>query len=92
MISAIGSTGSPRAVQLPGDAAVRSDPVTRVTSAGSKAAKAPVTPAADMAAAGAPVDTDKVAALRAQIAAGRYQIDPKAIADRMIALDIPLTK
>ncbi len=37
---------------------------------------------------GPPVDGDRVAELRAKIAEGRYVVDPRAIADRMIALDL----
>jgi len=92
MISAIGSTGLTRTVPLTGDAVTRSEPVTRAAPAGSEAAKAQSTPAAEMAALGAPVDTDKVAAIRTRIADGSYKIDPKAIAERMIALDLPDAK
>lgn len=48
------------------------------------------TPAARMAAQGAPVDLDRVAAIKAAIAAGNYPVDADAIADRMMALDLPL--
>jgi negative regulator of flagellin synthesis FlgM len=41
-----------------------------------------------MAAAGAPVDADKVAAIRAAIAEGRYPVDPEKIARSMIELDL----
>jgi negative regulator of flagellin synthesis FlgM len=37
---------------------------------------------------GAPVDTDRVAALKAAIAAGAYRADPQAIAAGMIASDL----
>jgi negative regulator of flagellin synthesis FlgM len=37
---------------------------------------------------GAPVDTDRVAALKAAIAAGAYRADPRAIAAGMIASDL----
>ena len=37
---------------------------------------------------GAPVDTDKVSALRQAIAEGRYRVDPELIADKMIAADL----
>jgi negative regulator of flagellin synthesis FlgM len=37
-----------------------------------------------------PVDTDRVAALRAAIASGSYRADPIAIAQRIIAADQPL--
>ena len=44
---------------------------------------------ADLASAGPPVDSEKVAAIRAAIAEGRYPVDPELIAERMIALDLP---
>lgn len=37
---------------------------------------------------GAPVDASKVAAIRAAIAAGNYPVDPEAIAQKMIELDL----
>ena len=37
---------------------------------------------------GPPVDSDRVAELRAKIADGSYTVDPRAIADKMIALDL----
>lgn len=89
MISAIGSTGLTRAVTLPGETVVRREPIGKAADVDVEGAKAQATPAADMAAAGAPIDTDKVASIRARIADGSYTIDPKAIADRMIALDLP---
>jgi len=46
------------------------------------------TPSARMAATGAPVDTDKVAAIKDAIASGNYPVDADAIAERMIALDL----
>lgn len=49
---------------------------------------APVSPAAEMVAAGPPVNADKVAAIRAAIADGNYPVDPEKIAERMIALDL----
>ena len=51
---------------------------------------APATPAAEMAASGAPVDSEKVAAIRAAIAEGRYPVDPDKIAEKMLALDLPV--
>ncbi len=46
-------------------------------------------PFSEMAASGPPVDADKVAAIRAAIAEGRYPLDPTKIAACMIALDLP---
>ena len=47
-------------------------------------------PAARMAAQGAPVDMDRIAAIKAAIASGNYPVDPAAIADKMLALDLPV--
>jgi len=38
---------------------------------------------------GPPVDSAKVAAIRAAIAEGRYPVDPEKIAERMLELDLP---
>lgn len=59
------------------------------SAATSSASAASASPAARMAAEGAPVDMDRVAAIKAAIASGNYPVDPAAIADRMIALDLP---
>lgn len=40
-------------------------------------------------AAAPPVNEAKVASLKAAIAAGTYTLDPQAVADKMIALDLP---
>lgn len=45
-------------------------------------------PAARMAAEGAPVDMDRIAAIKSAIASGNYPVNPSAIAERMIALDL----
>ncbi|TZG25093.1 flagellar biosynthesis anti-sigma factor FlgM [Sphingomonas montanisoli] len=49
----------------------------------------PMTLVAAIAELGPPVDTDKIQAIRQAIAQGRYPIDAKSIADKMIALDLP---
>jgi negative regulator of flagellin synthesis FlgM len=56
----------------------------------SEGAESVASPAARMAAEGAPVDLDRVAAIKAAIASGNYPVDPSAIADRMLALDLPV--
>ena len=48
------------------------------------------TPAGRMAAEGAPIDMDRIAAIKAAIASGNYPVDPAAIADKMLALDLPV--
>jgi negative regulator of flagellin synthesis FlgM len=49
----------------------------------------PMTLVAALAELGPPVDTDKIQAIRTAIAQGRYPLDAKAIADKMISLDLP---
>jgi len=65
----------------------------RASSVGSAATSASsagsASPAARMAAEGAPIDMDRVAAIKAAITSGNYPVDPAAIADRMLALDLP---
>ncbi|RJF94184.1 flagellar biosynthesis anti-sigma factor FlgM [Sphingomonas cavernae] len=46
------------------------------------------TAVSQMLADGPPVDSDRVAELRAKIADGSYTLDPRAIAEKMIALDL----
>ena len=48
----------------------------------------PTAQAAKALAGAAQVDDAKVAGLKAAIAAGTYTVDPHAVADRMIALDL----
>ncbi len=50
---------------------------------------APVSSAREMAAAGAPIEADKVARIKAGIADGSYRVNAQAIAEKMIALDLP---
>ena len=57
-------------------------------STGSAASASSASPAARMAAEGAPVDMDRIAAIKAAIASGNYPVNPSAIAERMIALDL----
>lgn len=52
------------------------------------AASAGATPLARMAAEGAPVDFDRVAAIKEAIASGNYPVDADKIAESMIALDL----
>ncbi len=46
-------------------------------------------PAARMAAQGAPVDMDRIGAIKAAIASGNYPVDADAIAQKMLDLDLP---
>lgn len=85
MIKSVGDKQFGR-VDAPRVALDRAAPAAKAAS-GSEDARvgAPATPAADMAAQGAPVDSAKVAAIKAAIAEGRYPVDPAKIADAMIA-------
>jgi len=89
MISAVGPNGIPRAIELNRDSVGKSEPVAAVDTVAAHASQNVTTPAAELASQGAPVDTSKVAAIREAIANGTYKIDAKAIAERMIATDLP---
>ena len=88
MIDGIGKAGAGRlelvrtSVERAGQAAPAGDAVSdnQVSGAGG-ASRA-------MAAEGAPVNAEKVAAIRAAIAEGRYPVDPDKIAQSMIELDL----
>ena len=65
----------------------RATTATGATPASSAAAS--TSPAARMAAEGAPVDMDKIAAIKSAIASGNYPVNADAIAERMLELDLP---
>jgi len=92
MINGIGSTGKGRIDGTRTDPALRGAAAAAASPLAVETAKIekPSNPAADLAALGAPVDAQKVADIRAAIAEGRYPVDPKAIAEKMLALDLPL--
>ena len=89
MITAVGSTGITRAIELRGDSVGKTEATAKIDPAGPKVAGSVTTPASELTAQGAPIDNEKVAAIRAGIAAGTYKIDARAIAERMIAMDLP---
>lgn len=89
MINAVGPTGIARTLGVRSEGVAKNDPVTKVDSADAQAPGAITTPAAELAAQGAPIDSAKVASIRAAIANGTYKIDAKAIANRMIEMDLP---
>jgi negative regulator of flagellin synthesis FlgM len=87
MMDGIGKTGAGRLELVRGTA----DRGASVEKAGAaqvaRSDSGPWSLAAEMAA-GAPVDSAKVAAIREAIADGRYPVDPKKIAQSMIDLDL----
>lgn len=88
MINSIGPTGTGAADAIRNQAVQKGTPVEK-TSLKPEVAQAAPNPAAELAAAGPPVDTDKVAQVRAAIANGSYNLDIQAIANRMIADAFP---
>lgn len=88
MINGVGPASPTRIGQVKDD---------KVTSVSPTQPTAPVTSTPDMAPSlvkalaesGPPVNSEKIEAIRQAIAAGQYPIDAKAIAAKMIALDLP---
>jgi negative regulator of flagellin synthesis FlgM len=89
MINGVGSTSPTRIGQVKDDKISSATPVNAVKAAGAGAAPSLV---AALAEAGPPIDSDKIAAIRQAIASGQYPLDAKAIAAKMIALDLPRAK
>jgi len=88
MIDGVGKSGAGRlgAPRGAGQSAP-SNPVAGVSTEGRQGAVASAV--FDLVAGGPPVDSAKVARIRAAIAEGRYPVDADRIAERMIALDLP---
>lgn len=90
MIKSVGQSISAaiEATRLREGGKTRASSATDSTTASSSASSA--SPASRMAAEGAPVDMDRIAAIKAAIASGNYPVNPSAIAERMVALDLPV--
>lgn len=63
--------------------------VSGVAGVATQAAGVSSSPAARMAAQGAPLDMDKVIAIKAAISSGNYPVDADVIAQKMLDLDLP---
>ncbi|WP_156680345.1 flagellar biosynthesis anti-sigma factor FlgM [Sphingomonas profundi] len=87
MINSIGPTGTGKVVSTQPQGVQKTAAVEQKQQRPAATEVAP-NPAADIARAGPPVDTDKVAKVRAAIANGSYNLDIQAIASRMIDIDI----
>lgn len=90
MIDGIGKSGTGR-IELP-RASVGQGPAaapSAASSPGGRSGGVVGSVVADLVSLGAPVDSDKVSSIRQAIAEGRYAVDPDAIAERMIAADLP---
>jgi len=88
MINGVGSANPTRIGQNKDEKVGATAPAVPVEVSTSKASMAPSLVAA-LAESGPPVNDEKIKAIRQAIASGRYPIDAKAIAARMIALDLP---
>lgn len=91
MIKSVGQAMSAavEAAKLRESAQSRSAAQVSTDSAPAKSAEKSATPAARMAAQGAPVDLARIERVKQAIASGQYPVDPDKIADRMIELDLP---
>lgn len=89
MINGVGSSSQTRIGQAKDSGKVGTTAAAAAVSTAETDDAKPMTLVAALAAAGPPIDTDKIKAIRAAIAEGRYPIDAKAIARKMIALDLP---
>lgn len=92
MINGIGLSGSSLGGVSSQSGTQRSETVAKSTGplAAQEDRAAVSTTSSQIVAAGVPIDTDRVASLRAAIKAGTYRADPQSIAGKMIASDLPV--
>lgn len=88
MINRVGPSSPARIGQVRDDKVAGAAPAAAAPAAGNTAMATPSLVAA-LAEAGPPINDEKIKAIRQAIAAGQYPIDAKAIAAKMIALDLP---
>lgn len=88
MINGVGPASPTRIGQVKDDKVGAATPAGSVATSTETAAMAPSLVTA-LAEAGPPVNNEKIQAIRQAIASGQYPIDAKAIAAKMIALDLP---
>lgn len=88
MINGVGPASPTRIGQVKDDKVGAVTPAKPVDASSETLAMAPSLVTA-LAEAGPPVNSEKIRAIRQAIASGQYPIDAKAIAAKMIALDLP---
>lgn len=88
MINGVGSTGPTRIGQVKDGKVEATAPAEAVTTTNNETTMTPSLVTA-LAQAGPPINSDKIKAIRQAIATGQYPLDVKAIAAKMIALDLP---
>jgi negative regulator of flagellin synthesis FlgM len=94
MINGVGPAGTGRVETARAEASRRGGAAQNIVPIRSEATdeaaqSSPSNPAAALAALGAPIDAAKIARVRDAIASGNYPVNPQAIAEKMIALDLP---
>jgi len=89
MINGVGSSNPTRIGQTQDNKVGKTAEIGAPASATAKAETAPTSLISALAESGPPIDADKIKAIKAAIAQGRYPIDPKAIAQKMIEFDLP---
>jgi negative regulator of flagellin synthesis FlgM len=90
MINGVGSASPTRIGQVKDGKVAAAASVDAVKTAGTGTASPSLVAA--LAEAGPPINSEKSEAIRQAIASGQYPIDAKAIAAKMIALDLPRAK
>ena len=89
MINGIGKSGTGRIETQRSGGAQSGAPASAADAPGASRGNGVGSVVSELASSGAPIDGGKVAAIRQAIAEGRYQIDPEAIAERMVETDLP---
>jgi len=94
MIKSVGQSlnAAVEAAKLRETAQSRSTAKVSTETATDKAAPSVSTPAARMAAQGAPIDMARIERIKQAIASGNYPVDPDKIAEKMLDLDLPTKK
>lgn len=87
MINGVGSANPTRIGQIKDEKVGATAPAAPVSNG--KAASMTPSLVAALAEAGPPINDEKIKAIRQAIASGQYPIDAKAIAAKMIAIDLP---
>lgn len=88
MINGVGPASPTRIGQVKDEKVAAAAPAGAAEAIDSAPVAAPSLVAA-LAEAGPPINSEKIEAIRQAIAAGRYPLDAKAIAAKMVALDLP---
>lgn len=92
MINGVGASSQTRIGQAKDKGKIGQASETAPVAAAETEAQRPANLVSALADAGPPIDAEKIKAIKAAIAEGRYPIDAKTIARKMVALDLPTSK